>query len=79
MLEEARQTTDLDKRQALYFTFQQKFFEDVPSVLIYYPVFTYFVAEEVQNVALGTLFQTSSRFAEIALWTIGDAPELIGG
>ncbi|MBF8286225.1 MAG: putative transporter substrate binding protein [Dehalococcoidia bacterium] len=79
MVEEARQTTDLDKRQALYYTFQQKFFEDVPSVLIYYPVFTYFVAEEVQNVTLGTLFQTSSRFADITQWTIGETPQLIGG
>ncbi|HLB26541.1 MAG TPA: peptide ABC transporter substrate-binding protein [Dehalococcoidia bacterium] len=79
ILEEARQTTDLDKREALYYTFQQKFLEDVPSVLIYYPVFTYFVAEEVKDVQLGTLFQTSSRFAGIADWTIGEAPQLIGG
>jgi len=79
LIEEARQTTDLDKRQALYYTFQQKFFEDVPSVLIYYPVFTYFVAEGVHNVELGTLFQTSSRFANIAQWTIGETPQLIGG
>jgi len=79
LIEEARQTADLDKRQALYYTFQQKFFEDVPSVLIYYPVFTYFVAEGVQNVELGTLFQTSSRFANITEWTIGETPQLIGG
>jgi len=33
----------------------------------------------VQNVELGTLFQTSSRFANIAQWTIGETPQLIGG
>ena len=75
--EEARQTTDLDKRQTLYYTFQQKFLEDVPSVLLYYPVFTYFVAEEVQNIELGTLFQTSSRFANVIQWTMGESPELL--
>jgi peptide/nickel transport system substrate-binding protein len=76
VIEEARQTTDLDKRQALYYTFQQMFFEDVPSVLLYYPAFTYFVAEEVQNIELGTLFQTSSRFANATQWSTGESPEL---
>lgn len=78
VIEEARQTTDLDKRQALYYTFQQKFQEDVPSVLLYYPVFTYFVAEEIQNVELGTLFQPSSRFASVTKWTVGETDELLG-
>jgi len=78
VIEEARQTTDLDKRQALYYTFQQKFQEDVPSVLLYYPVFTYFVAEEIQNVELGTLFQPSSRFASVTQWTVGKSDELLG-
>ncbi len=77
VIEEARQTTDLDKRQALYYTFQQMFFEDVPSVLLYYPAFTYFVAEEVQNIELGTLFQTSSRFASATQWSTGESPELL--
>ena len=77
LIEEARQTTDLDKRQTLYYTFQQKFLEDVPSVLLYYPVFTYFVAEEVQSIELGTLFQPSSRFASAVRWTVGESPELL--
>jgi peptide/nickel transport system substrate-binding protein len=79
VIEEARQTTDLDKRQALYYTFQQKFQEDVPSVLLYYPVFTYFVTEEIQNVELGTLFHPSSRFASVTQWTVGESDELLGG
>ena len=77
VIEEARQSTDLDKRQALYYTFQQKFLEDVPSVLLYYPVLTYFVAEEVQNLELGTLFQPASRFANVTEWTIGESSQLL--
>ncbi|MCH7576369.1 MAG: hypothetical protein IH822_01020 [Chloroflexi bacterium] len=77
LIEEARLTTDLDKRQTLYYTFQQMFFEDVPSVLMYYPAFTYFVAEEVQNIELGTLFLTSSRFANATQWSTGESPELL--
>jgi len=78
VIEEARQTTDLDKRQALYYTFQQRFQEDVPSVLLYNAVFTYFVAEEIQNIELGTLFQPSSRFANVTQWTVGEGGELLG-
>ena len=77
LIEEARLTTDLDKRQTLYYTFQQVFFEDVPSVLLYYPAFTYFVAEEVQNIELGTLFLTSSRFANATQWSTGESAELL--
>jgi peptide/nickel transport system substrate-binding protein len=77
LIEEARLTTNLDKRQTLYYTFQQVFFEDVPSVLLYYPAFTYFVAEEVQNIELGTLFLTSSRFANATQWSTGESPELL--
>jgi peptide/nickel transport system substrate-binding protein len=77
IIEEARQTTDLDARQALYYTFQQKFLEDSPSVLLYYPVFTYFVADEIQNVELGTLFQPSSRFTRVASWSAGPSAELL--
>ena len=76
-IEEARRTTDLDKRGALYYTFQQEFREDVPSVLLYYPVFTYYVTDDIQNLELGTLFQTSSRFASITSWTFGHGPDLL--
>jgi peptide/nickel transport system substrate-binding protein len=77
VIEEARQTTDRDKRRTLYCTFQQKFQKDVPSVLLYYPVFTYFVAQQIQNIELGTLFQPSSRFANVTQWTAGESKELL--
>ncbi len=78
IIEDARRTSDLDKRQALYYTFQQKFLEDVPSVLLYYPVFTYFVVDELQDAELGTLFQTSSRFAGVTQWKMGESDQLLG-
>ena len=77
IIEEARRTTNLDKRQARYYAFQQKFLEDVPSVLLYYPVFTYFVAEEIENLELGTLFEPSSRFANASQWTVGETAPLL--
>ncbi|HEU4758500.1 MAG TPA: ABC transporter substrate-binding protein [Dehalococcoidia bacterium] len=73
VMEEARRTTDLDRRQALYYTFQTIFHDDVPSVILYYPVYTYFVSDEVKDVKMGTLFNTSSRFASVASWRVGEA------
>ncbi len=70
VLEEARRTTDLDRRQALYYTFQTIFHEDVPSVVLYYPVYTYFVSDEVKDVTAGVLFNTSSRFASVDAWRL---------
>lgn len=78
VLEEARKTTDLDKRQALYFTFQQIFYEDVPSLLLYYPLYTYFVSEQVEGIQLGTLFNSGSRFANVHQWTLRDSGKLLG-
>ena len=69
LLEEARRTTDMDRRQALYYTFQQIFHDDVPSLLLYYPVYTYFVSDQIKGVKLGTLFYTSSRFRNVREWS----------
>jgi peptide/nickel transport system substrate-binding protein len=77
-MEEARRTTDLDRRQQLYYTFQTIFHDNVPSVLLYYPVYTYFVREKVKGLELGTLFYTSSRFGNVHEWRLEKTAD-IGG
>ena len=69
LLEEARRTTDMNQRQALYYAFQQIFHDDVPSLLLYYPVYTYFVSDQIKGIKLGTLFYTSSRFGNVREWS----------
>ncbi len=78
IMEEARLTWDLDQRQRLYFTFQDIFHDDVPSVLLFYPVYTYFISDEVKGVELGTLFGASSRFRNVHEWTFNDARDIRG-
>jgi peptide/nickel transport system substrate-binding protein len=68
LLEDARRTTDTDERQRLYHSFQDIFHEDVPSVLLYHPVYTYFVSKDIRDIELGTLFSSSSRFGGIHEW-----------
>jgi len=81
LLEEARCTVDLDKRAELYHRFQQIFADEVPSLLLYYPVYTYAVDEKIKGVQLGPLSEPSDRFRNIAEWymvtkriIVGEAP-----
>ncbi len=58
VLSEARQTSDQEQRQALYAEFQQIFAEEVPSILLFYPVYHYYVPQDVKGMALGVLFES---------------------
>lgn len=78
LMEDARRTFDLDERQRLYFLFQQRFQEDAPSVILFFPIFTYFVSEDVSGIELGTLFSPSSRFANVHEWTLTSASSIRG-
>jgi peptide/nickel transport system substrate-binding protein len=69
-LSEARQTNDLEKRKALYREFQEIFAEEVPSILLFYPVYNYFVDKDVKGIRLGILFEPASRFANVHEWYI---------
>ncbi len=68
VMEEARVTIDRERRTELYYSFQQIFAEEVPSLLIYYPVYIYAVDEKVRDVQLAPLLRTSDRFRNIADW-----------
>jgi peptide/nickel transport system substrate-binding protein len=68
ILSEARQTSDLKRRKALYGEFQHIFAEEVPSILLFYPVYNYFMDKDVKGVNLGVLFEPASRFANVHQW-----------
>ena len=70
VMEEARLTPDPEQRLELYGLFQQIFAEEVPSLLIYYPIYTYAVDAHVRDVQLAPMFHTSDRFGNIQDWYI---------
>jgi len=76
LMEDARRTPDLDERQRLYYAFQDIFHEDVPSVLLYHPLNSYVVTEEVKGIELGTLFNNSSRFRNVHEWFFEKSPDI---
>lgn len=69
LLEAARRTTDVDERLRLYHEFQTRFAEEAPALLLYYPIYHYAVAGNVQNVQLPqTIYQPSNRFLTLYRW-----------
>jgi len=76
LMEKARRTSDLQERQKLYYSFQKVFHDDVPSLLLYYPVQTYYVRTNIKGIELGTLFNTGSRFRNAQDWRLETAVDI---
>jgi len=67
-LEQARITTDIATRARLYQNFQNRFADQVPAVLLYYPTYTYAVSSAINGVRVGPLTEPSDRFAGLPDW-----------
>lgn len=70
-LEGARQTLKRAERVRLYSDFQDMFAAELPSLLLYYPRYTYAVSSRVGGVSLPlALTDPSSRFQSLAGWYV---------
>jgi peptide/nickel transport system substrate-binding protein len=78
LLEEARYTTDSERRAQLYHRFQQIFADEVPSLLLYYPIYTYAVDERVRGIQLGPMGNPSDRFRNITDWYVVTKRVIVG-
>jgi peptide/nickel transport system substrate-binding protein len=78
LLEEARYMTDSGRRAELYHRFQEIFADEVPSLLLYHPIYTYAVDETVKGVQLGPLGDPSDRFRNVTDWHIVTKRVLMG-
>jgi peptide/nickel transport system substrate-binding protein len=67
-LENARTQTDFDSRARLYRNFQVVFVKDMPSLPLYYPVYSYGVDSQVQGVQVAPMYDVSDRLALIQEW-----------
>lgn len=70
ILERARVTADRERRKALYNEFQELFVQEVPSVLLYVPIYTYGVGDGIQDVQIGPLMHPADRFRTLSDWWI---------
>ncbi len=67
-IETARIEADFDSRLRLYRNFQVTFTKDMPSLPLYYPVYSYGVDAQVQGVQVAPMYDTSDRLALINDW-----------
>ncbi len=70
LLQDARAISDKSQRAELYRRFQDIFARDVPSLLLYQPVYNYAVDSSVRNVQVGPMINSSDRFRTISSWYI---------
>jgi peptide/nickel transport system substrate-binding protein len=68
--ERARVTTSRNRREELYEEFQDLFAEQLPSLPLYVPVYTYGVDERINDVQIGPLMHPSDRFRTVLDWWI---------
>jgi len=69
-LEQARMTSDIGERERLYRNFQVLFMRELPSLPLFYTVYTYAVTEDINGIKLGPLFEPSDRFNNVHEWYI---------
>ncbi len=67
-MEQARITTDRDNRRDLYYEFQKLFSQDLPAILLFYPLYTYGVSTAVNDVEVGRINEPAERFRTFADW-----------
>lgn len=67
-LEQARTTPDPSRRAELYASFQYRFQDQLPSLPLYFPVYSYAIDAQFQGVTIGPLFDPSDRFGSILEW-----------
>ncbi|MCB0102509.1 MAG: peptide ABC transporter substrate-binding protein [Anaerolineales bacterium] len=67
-LETGRTAADFSERTRLYKNFQVVFAKELPSLPLYYPVYSYGVDAQVQGVQVAPMYDTSDRLALITEW-----------
>jgi peptide/nickel transport system substrate-binding protein len=69
-LEQARVLVDFDERLKRYRNFQVRFASEIPSLPLFFPVYTYAVDQQVKGVSMGPIIEPSDRFKTIQSWYI---------
>jgi len=72
VIEQARATSNIEERKALYYRFQEIFADEAPAIMLYHPIYTYAMSKNVKNAQVGLLNHPSERFIDFADWYINE-------
>jgi peptide/nickel transport system substrate-binding protein len=70
LLEEARQTNNLDQRREKYIQFQSILAEDQPAVFLYNPLYAYALPKKIRGYTIERISVPSDRFNGIETWYV---------
>lgn len=70
LLEEARQTNDLEQRKMKYLHFQNILAEEEPAIFLYNPLYTYALPKKLKGFTISRITVPSDRFNGIEGWYI---------
>lgn len=70
LLEDGRQTIDIEERIQKYKKFQEILIEDTPVIFLYSPVYTYIQNKKIKAFDIKNIFKPYDRFINIAEWYI---------
>lgn len=68
LLERARVSPSIAVRARLYDSFQARFADETPALILFQPVYSYAVSRQVRGVQLGVLLEPSDRFQSVSDW-----------
>lgn len=75
-LEQARMTVDRAERERLYRNFQVLFMRELPSLPLFYPVYTYALTNDIRGINLGPILEPFDRFNNVHTWYILSSREV---
>ena len=73
--------SEIEERTRLYRNFQFRFNQELPALLLFYPVYSYSLSNQIQAISVGPLFDPSDRFDTVTQWflvagvTAAETPE----
>ncbi len=68
LLEEARQTSDMQKRNDKYIHFQNILVKEQPAIFLYSPVYSYILSKKVNGFETTKIYLPRDRFSDIEDW-----------
>ncbi|KKU27309.1 MAG: Extracellular solute-binding protein [Candidatus Magasanikbacteria bacterium GW2011_GWA2_46_17] len=70
LIEEARLTSDPDKRTESYKKFQKILIDEMPAVFLYTPLHTWAISKNFRGITVGSIYAPSDRYASLNNWYI---------
>ena len=70
VIEQARVIANRERRQSMYYEFQDLFAQEMPALPLYVPIYTFGIDERIHDPQIGPLMYPSDRFKTISEWWI---------